>query len=98
SQAVREKLIQSGVPEKKIEVIYTGFALPEMLPSKAERAAAREKWGLGRADFVLGHLVAFTREKGQDVAAEALKFISAPNARLILGGANPPAFSDPRIL
>ncbi len=54
--------------------------------------------GLGQDDFVLGHLGAFTREKGQDVAAEALKFIPAPNVRLILGGANPPTFSDPRIL
>ncbi len=98
SQAVREKLIQSGVPEKKIEVIHTGVALPETIPSTAERAAAREKWGLGQANFVLGHLGAFTREKGQDVAAEALKFISTPNVRLILGGANPPAFTDPRIL
>jgi glycosyltransferase involved in cell wall biosynthesis len=97
SQAVREKLIQSSVPASKIEVIYTGVRLPETLPSPPERVAARARFGFTERDFVLGHLGAFSREKGQDVAVEALKFLPR-DVRLVLAGANPPRFEDSRVV
>jgi glycosyltransferase involved in cell wall biosynthesis len=98
SQAVRERLIESGVPSRKIEVIYTGVALPRTIPTADERAAARASFGLGDSDFVLGHLGAFSWEKGQDAAVQALNYLTIPNVRLMLAGANPPRFENPRVV
>ena len=80
SGAVRRGLIDSGVPDDKIEVIYTGIPIPDLVPR--DRASA---------DFVIGHMGAFTAEKGQDVAIAAAALIekSLPRARFILAGNGP---------
>ena len=65
SDAVRRGLIESGVPAAKIEVIHTGIEMPEPAPRD------RKRFGLGETDFVIGHMGAFTKEKGQDVAVAA---------------------------
>ena len=85
SDAVRRGLIESGVPAAKIEVIHTGIQMPE------PAARDRRKFGLGEADFVIGHMGAFTAEKGQDVAvaAAALLAQSLPHAKVILAGDGP---------
>jgi glycosyltransferase involved in cell wall biosynthesis len=77
SDAVRRGLIESGVPAAKIETIHTGIEMPESAPR--DRA---------EADFVIGHMGAFTEEKGQDVAVAAAALIhsSLPRARVILAG------------
>ena len=82
SDAVRRGLIESGVPAAKIEVIHTGIQMPEPVPRD------RQKFGLGEADFVIGHMGAFTAEKGQDVAvaAAALLAPSLPHAKMVLAG------------
>jgi glycosyltransferase involved in cell wall biosynthesis len=80
SGAVRRGLIDSGVPATKIEVIHTGIAIPEFL----ERDPSR-------ADFVIGHMGAFTEEKGQDVAIAAAGLLqhSLPRAKVVLAGDGP---------
>jgi glycosyltransferase involved in cell wall biosynthesis len=82
SDAVRRGLIETGVPSAKIEVIHTGIEMPQ--------AATRDRsrFGLSETDFVVGHLGAFTKEKGQDVAvaAAALLSESMPNTRFLLAG------------
>nr|AUN37744.1 glycosyltransferase [uncultured bacterium] len=85
SDAVRRGLIESGVPGGKIEVIHTGIEAPKRVPQD------RSKFGLSDTDFVIGHMGAFTEEKGQDVAiaAAALLRESLPNARIILAGDGP---------
>jgi glycosyltransferase involved in cell wall biosynthesis len=81
SDAVRQALIESGIPAKKIETIYTGIEVGE----PASRA------GRSEGEFVVGHMGAFTAEKGQDVAvaAAALLQSSLPRARFILAGEGP---------
>jgi glycosyltransferase involved in cell wall biosynthesis len=82
SDAVRRGLIDSGVPAAKIETIHTGIEMPEPAPRD------RSKFG---ADFVIGHMGAFTEEKGQDVAVAAAVLIhpSLPRARVVLAGDGP---------
>lgn len=85
SDAVRRGLIGSGVPASKIEIIHTGIEMPE--PASRNR----QKSGPGEADFVIGHMGAFTAEKGQEVAAAAGALLrrSLPRARVILAGDGP---------
>ena len=82
SDAVRRGLIETGVPSAKIEVIHTGIEMPQPAPRD------RLTFGLDETDFVVGHLGAFTREKGQDVAVAAAALLqeSMPYARFILAG------------
>ncbi len=82
SDAVRRGLIDSGVPAAKIEVIHTGMEMPRPAPRD------RSKFGVSEGDFVIGHMGAFTKEKGQDVAVAAAALIrqSLPRARIVLAG------------
>ena len=85
SDAVRRGLIDSGVPSSKIEIIHTGIEMPE------GALRDRKKFGLGETDFVIGHMGAFTHEKGQDVAVAAAGLVqqTLPRARMILAGDGP---------
>jgi glycosyltransferase involved in cell wall biosynthesis len=91
SEAVREALLKAGVPDGKIEVIANGIALPAGVASAETRSAARRQYGFTNADFVAGHLGAFSPEKGQDVAvaAHALLRDKIPHLRMILAGESP---------
>jgi glycosyltransferase involved in cell wall biosynthesis len=82
SEAVRRGLIQSGVPGAKIQVIHTGIEIPPAAPD------TRSRFGLSETDFVVGHLGAFSKEKGQDVAVAAAMLLreSMPHARFLLAG------------
>ena len=81
SEAVRQVLLASGVAAEKTHVIPTGVEIPATLPER----------GAERADFVIGHMGAFTAEKGQDVAVDALILLGPelPRARLVLAGEGP---------
>jgi glycosyltransferase involved in cell wall biosynthesis len=85
SDAVRRGLIDSGVPAAKIETIHTGIEMPEPAPRD------RSKFGLSGDDFVIGHMGAFTKEKGQDVALAAAALIhqSLPRTKVVLAGDGP---------
>ena len=85
SEAVRRGLIDSGVPAAKIETIHTGVEMPATAPRD------RSRFGLSESDFVVGHMGAFTEEKGQDVAVAASALIrqSLPEARVVLAGDGP---------
>ncbi|MGH9594388.1 MAG: glycosyltransferase family 4 protein [Bryobacteraceae bacterium] len=86
SDSVRRTLLDAGVPSDKIVTIHTGVEVPESLPRPA-----RAQFGLGENDFVVGHLGAFTAEKGQDVAAAAATMLreTLPRARVVLAGEGP---------
>ena len=88
SDAVRDSLILSGLLPKQIEVIRTGVEFPRVVPDEADRKASRRRFGLAAADFVVGHLGAFTAEKGQDVAVEAARLLQSrlPDMRWVLAG------------
>jgi len=85
SDAVRRGLIDSGVPATKIEVIHTGIEIPRPAPRD------RSKFGVSEGDFVIGHMGAFTEEKGQDVAiaAAAQLLHSLSGAKVVLAGEGP---------
>jgi len=91
SESVRRVLLDVGVPAEKIVTIHTGVVVPAALPTDQDRRAARERLGLGDGDFVVGHLGAFTAEKGQDVAAAAALMLreTLPRARVVLAGDGP---------
>ncbi len=91
SAFVRDLLLRAGVPETKIALIPDGIEIPPQLPDAAVKAEVRARCGMGQGDFVVGHLGAFTQEKGQDVALEAFALLTArlPRARLLLGGDGP---------
>lgn len=91
SQAVRRTLLDAGVPAERIEVIPTGVEIPAALPDAEQRARARRAWNLDDKDFAVGHLGAFTREKGQDVAAQAARLLESrlPRLKMILAGEGP---------
>ena len=89
SGAARDMLVRSGIPTKKIEVIHTGVRIPAALPTAEERQQARAHWGLSASDFAVGHLGAFTHEKGQDLLIAAVNLLNMPSLFLILGGEGP---------
>ncbi len=91
SNAVRQMLTDSGIPASIIRVIHTGIEIPPRAPSPDERAGARVKYSLTRDQFAVGHLGAFTREKGQDIAVEAAQVLKAslPQAHWLLAGDGP---------
>lgn len=91
SQFVLELLTSAGVPKEKIEVIPDGIELPAELPAPEARSRIRAQWGFSEREFVVGHVGAFTPEKGQDLAIDAgiLLETTLPQARLLLVGDGP---------
>jgi len=91
SAFVRELLVASGVPAEKIAVIPDGVEIPETVASSAERACLRSRWQAGQQDFLVGHIGAFTAEKGQDVAVGAVELLAGtfPRLTLLLAGDGP---------
>jgi L-malate glycosyltransferase len=88
---IRDLLVQSGVPAAKIEVIPDGIDIPAALPGPEVRLQSRQDWGISADAFVLGHVGAFTREKGQDVAIAAMGRVAPKlaGAKLLLVGELP---------
>jgi glycosyltransferase involved in cell wall biosynthesis len=72
SAAVRNVLTEAGVPVERIKVIHTGIDLPEDPTRRPHKT------------FTVGHMGAFTREKGQDIAIEAARLL--PDVRFVLAG------------
>lgn len=81
SEAVRSTLIRAGVAPERIEVIPNGIDWPPEIPPRDRNSG----------EFIAGHLGAFTREKGQDVAIEAARLLASrlPGLRMILAGEGP---------
>ncbi len=89
SKFVRQRLIDSGVPEARVEVIPDGVEIPATLPDAAARARVRARWNWGAQEFVVGFLGAASREKGQDLAMHAATLLRerAPQVRVVLASA-----------
>ncbi len=75
SGAVKDVLVAAGIPESHITVIHTGIQMP----------AAFERHP--HDGLVVGHMGAFTREKGQDVLIETARRL--PHIRFVLAGDGP---------
>ena len=99
SDFIRQWAIGCGVPPSKIVLIPDGIEFPPDQPSCETRAQARARWGFGPNEFLIGHLGAFTPEKGQGVALKAFRLLTPhlPQARLLLAGEGP-TLRDPEIM
>jgi glycosyltransferase involved in cell wall biosynthesis len=75
SESVRRVLLRAGIPSAKIEVIHTGVEIPPLAPRPSN------------ARLVVGHMGAFTREKGQDLLMEAARAL--PHVEFLLAGEGP---------
>ncbi len=91
SEYIRQLVIRSGIPSAKIAVIQDGIVIPAELPLPQQSGRIRDRWGFSDEEFVVGHLGAFTPEKGQDVLLDAITALQAklPALRLALAGEGP---------
>lgn len=87
SASVRESLRSAHVPGDRIRVVPSGIELPG--PPDAE--SLRRGFGLDDRAFLIGVVASLTREKGQDVAIDALAMLSGAESgpHLVLIGEGP---------
>jgi glycosyltransferase involved in cell wall biosynthesis len=97
SSAVKDTLVRNGIPANHVKVITGGIIFPEQIGDLAARERMRARWGFAKHDFVIGHVAAFTSEKGQLNALDALLALlpKYANMRMILAG-DGPLREDPR--
>lgn len=91
SEFIKRLLVECGVPDWKIEVIPDGTELPAELLGSEVRRRLRDQWGFGDEDFVVGHVGAWTPEKGQDLLIEAVHLARKqfPALRVVFAGEGP---------
>jgi len=88
SESIKRRLVeQEGVPEEKIEVIYSGTDTDRFHPS-IDGARIRRELGLGPEHFLITQ-IGIRSVRGNIDVIEAMTTIAtrAPNARLLLVGA-----------
>ena len=85
--SVREILLESGVPGRKIHMLYNGVA-PLEKADQAQRKAARQACGFGDEDFVMGILARVETYKGHAVIMDALEQLidQGRNVKLLVAG------------
>jgi glycosyltransferase involved in cell wall biosynthesis len=90
SQWVADQAAASGAPKDKIRVVYEGAEIPA-LPTAAQRAQARKRWGVTEAVPLLGCVGVLLPDKGQEYLIRALAALRKdfPEARLLLAGDGP---------
>jgi glycosyltransferase involved in cell wall biosynthesis len=90
SRFVAKSVLDSGVPPEKVSIVYEGVEVPPMAPLEA-RQRARQRWGVGESEILLGCIGYLLPEKGQEIAVRALSSVRVkiPGARLLLAGDGP---------
>ncbi|MBI3625497.1 MAG: glycosyltransferase family 4 protein [Candidatus Rokubacteria bacterium] len=89
-ESIKRGLVAAGVPEGKIEVIYSGTDTDRFHPG-VEGSGIRRELGLAPDHFLITQIG--TRSwKGNDDVMEAMRTVAvrAPSARLLFVGANEP--------
>jgi len=97
SRAVRERLIEAGIPDKRICVVYSGLEFPDRLPLEhSEVIGLRRACGLPDGAMLVAHAAALTAEKRQadiiaalDQARNSLKARGLQSVHLALAGTGP---------
>src|SRR6266508_609838 len=89
-EAIKASLVQAGVPEGKIHVIYSGTDTERFHPG-VDRARIRDELGLTTEQFLVTQ-VGVRSEKGNDDLMEAMATVTAlaPSAHLLMVGARDP--------
>ena len=90
SRFVRQSILNSGVSAESVEVVYEGVEVPPPVTPEARRRA-RQRWGVGEHELLLGCVGYLLPEKGQELVVRALLAVRAkfPGARLLLAGDGP---------
>jgi L-malate glycosyltransferase len=90
SQFVQKSVLDSGVNAERVEVVYEGVEVPPLVTPETRRRA-RQRWGVGERESLLGCVGYLLPEKGQEIAVRALSRVRSkiPGARLLLAGDGP---------
>lgn len=90
SRWVADQAAASGADPAKIRVVYEGAVIPPAL-TEAQRAQARQRWGIPEDVFLLGCVGVLSPDKGQEWLVRTLVEVRKdfPQARLILAGDGP---------
>ncbi len=81
NQVLRDLLIGSGIPQRKIHLIPSGIQAPIRPPSRAQ---ARKHLGLALDAFVIGCVARLHKDKGVDVLIDAVARIPDPRRAICL--------------
>jgi glycosyltransferase involved in cell wall biosynthesis len=71
SHFVEKSVIESGLPQACVEVIYDGVEIPSEIPL-ADRQIARAQFAIPKESPCIGNVGAFVPEKGQAILVRAL--------------------------
>jgi glycosyltransferase involved in cell wall biosynthesis len=88
SHAVRNALVDDGIPEKKVEVVYGSFD-PRRFHCYVERTTMRRRWLISEGTSVVGLVGSLnTPKKGHSVFLEAGKLLmqNRPDVKIVLVG------------
>jgi len=90
SDFVARSAVASGLPPDLVAVVHDGVELPP-LPTPEARRRARQHWGVGDSDLLLGCVGALEPDKGQQSLLRALPAVRTefPSCRLLLAGDGP---------
>lgn len=90
SKWVSEQAAASGVPAKKLTVVYEGAEIPPRFTPE-QRQSARARWGLSRETPLLGCVGVLLPDKGQEWLIRSLVLVKQefPSAKLLLAGDGP---------
>jgi len=90
SHFVEKSVLDSGVAQEKVEVVYEGVEIPAV-PALEARRIARERWNVSESEMLFGCVGYLLPEKGQELAVRALGITRSkfPFARLLLAGDGP---------
>jgi glycosyltransferase involved in cell wall biosynthesis len=84
SRYVEQSILNSGMAAENVEVVYEGVEVPPPVTPEA-RLRARQRWGVGEHERLLGCVGYLLPEKGQAFVVRALSTVRAriPGARLL---------------
>lgn len=84
SDAVRDFLLGLNFAPEKLLRIHSG--VPDITTTAPSRSAARAMLGLKESQLVLGMVARFVKDKGHEVAIDALPHIKHPDTVILLAG------------
>lgn len=87
SQWVADQAADSGADREKLRIVHEGVEIPERLTA-AQRAQARQRWGVAEGTPLLGCVGVLLPDKGQEWLIRALAEVRKdfPDACLLLAG------------
>jgi glycosyltransferase involved in cell wall biosynthesis len=92
-RSIKDDLVRVGVPEGKIEVIYSGTDV-RRFHAGVDGTSVRREFGLARGHFVIMQVGVRSWRGWSDVLAAMCRIAAAaPDARLVFLGAPPPAIA-----